>query len=218
MGYKNIEDRRAYHREYIKEHRRWMKEHHMCTECGKQDAYTLNGRTYCYECNEKHNERTQKQYHSEKVTQRVLECAKQRREKRAEQGICVNCGKRKAEHGKKQCSICLAKGRENKHQNNNTIPRHERFAYGLCYKCGNPLDGQINKDGSKSKLCTTCYSTYPKPPKTRVLHTPFCYTENSMKNWEKVLEKREELLANGTYDYIPIVNVMPKIKAGVYNG
>lgn len=39
-----------------------------------------------------------------------------------------------------------------------------------------------------------------------------------MENWEKVLKKREELLANGTYDYIPIVNVMPRIKAGVYNG
>lgn len=215
MGYKNIEDRRAYHREYIKEHRKWLKDHHMCTVCGKQDAYTLNGRTYCFECNEKENKRKKSKYTSDSRK----EYSKKIINKCHENGICVKCKTRKAVEGRKQCSVCLAKDRERWHKNHSdTIPRHERFAYGLCYKCGNPLDGQMNKDGSKSKLCTACYSTHPKPPKTRVLHTPFCHTENAMKNWKKVLEKREELLANGTYDYIPIVNVMPRIKAGVYNG
>lgn len=53
MGYKNIEDRRAYHRQYQKERRQWYKEHHYCTECGKQDARTLIGKRYCFDCLEK---------------------------------------------------------------------------------------------------------------------------------------------------------------------
>lgn len=54
MGYKNIEDRRAYHREYMKERRAWLRSHHMCTECGKQDARTLIGKMRCFDCLEKH--------------------------------------------------------------------------------------------------------------------------------------------------------------------
>lgn len=53
MGYKNIEDRRKYHKEYMRDYRKWLKEHHFCVSCKKQDAYTLNGRIQCFECNEK---------------------------------------------------------------------------------------------------------------------------------------------------------------------
>lgn len=41
--------------------------------------------------------------------------------------------------------------------------------------------------------------------------TDVCLCEyTTTDKWEKCLAKREELLANGTYDYIPIVNVQPR--------
>lgn len=201
MGYKNIEDRRAYHREYMKEHRRWMKEHYMCTECGKQDAYTLNGRARCYECNEKHNKINTKYNNSEEKKK----CNKQYYEQKRENGYCVRCGKRMVESNKSHCSICLTQNRIRlKEQRCSDISRSERFNYNLCYRCGKPLDGQLKSNGEKSKLCSECYSKAPKPPKTRIIYTPFFINQKSLDVWQEVLKKREELLANGTYDYIPI--------------
>lgn len=55
MAYANIEDRRRYNREYMKDMRHWRKDHHYCVDCGEQDAYTLNGRSRCYDCTEKKN-------------------------------------------------------------------------------------------------------------------------------------------------------------------
>lgn len=49
MGYKNIEDKRAYHRKYMKERRDFFRLHHLCTECGKEDAYTMTGHPRCFE-------------------------------------------------------------------------------------------------------------------------------------------------------------------------
>ena len=190
MGYKNIEDKRDYHRNYIKERRQWFKDHHMCTECGKQDAYTLNGRARCYECNEKHNKSNAKNNKSEERIQHT----KQYREQKREEGYCVRCLKRKAESNKLHCSVCLAQNRIRlKEQRSSDIPRNERGNYNLCYRCGNPLDGQLKSNGEKSKLCSECYSKAPK-----------FINQKSLDAWQEVLKKREELLANGTYDYIPI--------------
>ena len=43
MGWKYPEDRRAYHRAYMRDRRAWIKEHHMCTECKEVDALTMAG-------------------------------------------------------------------------------------------------------------------------------------------------------------------------------
>lgn len=53
MAYKNIEDRRAYHKQYMKERREWYAAHHWCTECGKEDARTMIGKRICFDCYEK---------------------------------------------------------------------------------------------------------------------------------------------------------------------
>ncbi len=207
MAYKNIEDRRAYHKQYMKERRAWFKSLHFCTECGKQDAYTLNGRNRCYECSEKHN----KQSNTERHKERNKEYAKTVYTKCIEQKICTQCHKRKPTPGRKICLICLAISRNRYLEKNagNTL-RHQRSSYGLCYICGKELDGQLKTDGRESKLCSHCYSRRNKMPRTRVLFTPHSSSEKALAAWEKCLAKREELLANGTYDYIPIVNVQPR--------
>lgn len=49
MAYKNIEDRRTYHRQYMKERRDLYRKLHLCTECGKKDAYTMVGHPRCFD-------------------------------------------------------------------------------------------------------------------------------------------------------------------------
>lgn len=37
----------------MRERRQWLREHHLCVECKKEDAYTMAGRRCCAECAEK---------------------------------------------------------------------------------------------------------------------------------------------------------------------
>lgn len=96
MAYKDIEQERAYHREYMRERHKWLKDHHFCTECKKQDAYTLAGRYRCYECTQKHNEyktsnHKQIDYAADRTQNRSTD--KIRRSERPANGLCYLCGK-----------------------------------------------------------------------------------------------------------------------------
>lgn len=98
MAYKNMEDRRAYHSEYMRERRKWFKEHKCCTECGEQDAYTLGGRSMCYECNKKR--RIYQGYTSDIDSLSFSKMRKDRkdynkipREQFIKRGMCYLCGK-----------------------------------------------------------------------------------------------------------------------------
>lgn len=51
--YKNIEDARAYAKQYMKERRAWYHEHGLCAECGKEDARTMIGKYICFDCYER---------------------------------------------------------------------------------------------------------------------------------------------------------------------
>lgn len=110
MGWKYAEDRQAYHRGYMREYRQWRKAHKCCADCGKQDAYTLNGRYRCFECAEKRRKTPIEYIPEEKQTVP-------------------------------------------------SIPRHERGKYGMCYLCGDPLDGgETAWRGTPRKLCGKCYA------------------------------------------------------------
>ena len=52
MAWKNIEDKRAYQRQYNKERRAWFHEHGLCARCGKEDARTMIGKYICFDCYE----------------------------------------------------------------------------------------------------------------------------------------------------------------------
>lgn len=91
MAYKNIENRRKYHREYMREYRQTLKENKMCVCCGKQDAYTLVGRKICYECLEKYHEKTGYSFKKpKKIKQPTIP-----RNERCDCGLCYICGKPK---------------------------------------------------------------------------------------------------------------------------
>jgi len=194
VAYKNIEDKRTYHRKYMKERRDWFKSYHFCTECGKQDAYTIGGRRLCFDCNEKFKSRKP----TEEVYQRKREKSKERYEKRKSEGLCTNCGK-PARKGFTKCLRCSIKDRERR-RDKTIIPRSERREYGLCARCEKKLNGQKNTDGRDSRLCKACYEKQAAVNKKyreshlclRPLRKPFCNTKEAWDNYFKLKKRRDE--------------------------
>ena len=88
--------RRQVQREYMREKRAWRKQHHVCTECGAQDALTMAGHSKCTDCFEK-----RRKYYGYKgcydfaKPKKKIEylCTKEERRERPDKGLCWLCGK-----------------------------------------------------------------------------------------------------------------------------
>lgn len=90
----------------------WYKEHHICVRCRNNKADV--GRTCCAQCREEdnayHNDRYN--YMTKQQKERRSASNKELYAKRKAAGVCVSCGKRKAEAGKTRCTECAEKGRK----------------------------------------------------------------------------------------------------------
>lgn len=140
--------------QYRRDTYHWRKAHKMCARCGKQDAYTLNGRSKCCECCEYENQNRRKNYDPEKEREK-----KQRQyAKREAEGKCVRCGKVKSDNGHKICSKCIAEKHQYNQEKSQDI-RIYRHDLNLCWFCGGQLDGQKKFDGTKSRICSKCYES-----------------------------------------------------------
>ena len=137
-----------------REDREFFKTLGLCPKCGKNKLF--GSEKTCPEClayaekiMAKHAIKTAGS--KEAYNKQVYQKARQRYD---EQNLCVMCKIRQRAEGHIHCEECLEirriKGREiRKRQEKVNITRSERPAYGLCYRCGNPLD----RDG---KLCVKC--------------------------------------------------------------
>ena len=127
-----------------RENRQMMVKCHLCRDCGKQDAWTLKGHNYCFECNEKRNEkgRAWREKHKEEINAK-------RREKyieRKAENRCPRCGRKLVFLDKVLCAHCAAK------DSNNFKAHYERKRVGwVCTQCckAPPIPGK--------KLCQSCY-------------------------------------------------------------
>ena len=127
-------------KEYLKERREWLHEHHFCVDCKKQDAHTLIGRYRCYDCTEKI--RLKRFGH------------KYKREERKELGLCSMC-MNPLKEGFNVCEQCYE--RILKDANHNPTPqvvapkmsRKERVENGYCINCG-------EKAMEGYKVCESC--------------------------------------------------------------
>ena len=127
--------------------RRMQKEHHICRQCGGQDAYTLNGRTYCAKCCEINSERKRK-WRSEHPGANA-ETVRKNREKRKADGVCVKCGRPKSDGNHVLCSECRAK--QHRYRVAARTCNYPRGENGICWLCNKrPV-----KDGFK--ICQICY-------------------------------------------------------------
>lgn len=118
----------------------YFAKNHRCKRCGTKDAYTLVGRSLCYECAEKNREYSKKHY------EKYGNGMKQRFEKLKAEGICVDCGRKKAEPNRTRCSRCLAKNNKSAKKSQKKEPRTE----GYCWLCNKRPTTQ------GTKLCGVC--------------------------------------------------------------
>ena len=137
---------------YRNETRKFNKEHNICTMCGHEIVY--DGYSTCEICREKQKDYSARFYSKETESQKEERNKKQaeymrdKREKRKEQGVCVECGKKLCASSKIHCiEHYLANKKAYKKIE---IPREQRVDYGLCYTCGNEIEDK------KYKLCNTC--------------------------------------------------------------
>lgn len=131
-------------RKYITEQntlaRHWYQEHGICPRCGKNELF--GDEKVCIECNAKAYEvtmRSRERLGKEHYNQQHNEWARNKHQKRIDEGICTRCGKRKADGGYKTCGICRAKTRNYKRIKYGKPDRSERYKQGLCYFCDSPI-------------------------------------------------------------------------------
>lgn len=137
--------------EYDKERYIWLKEHHICVNCGNEDADYKS--TLCFKCKEKIYKRNNDYYlkNKQKIDDRKREYRRKQYHIRKENGICTKCGKRKV--CRKSTTLCIdcyirQKRRKDKRWNND-IDRDDRVGLGLCYICGKKLN-------KHNVLCDKC--------------------------------------------------------------
>lgn len=117
-----------------------------CKRCGKQDAYTLTGKTHCYECTQKISE-YHKKYENENK-EKIAERKKKRHQELIDKGICTQCRKRPAREGKTQCEICALKKKARDYKKTHSKWRDPD----LCSRC------HKNEKFKEFELCETCYN------------------------------------------------------------
>ena len=90
---------------YQKETRSFYREHHICTQCGKNKVF--GSERCCPECRAK-----MALYRKPLTSEQKIRTNDHRRvlyKARKDSGICTRCGKRKASPGRSKCGICLEK-------------------------------------------------------------------------------------------------------------
>lgn len=125
---------------------------HRCAYCGRQDEYTLAGRTRCYTCAEKDRLQHQKKRNTKAEVLKEQQAGKNRRERRKELGLCVICGKRNATDGYVRCEYCRAEESRRRHQCRDVNVNYPRGDNGICWQC-NKCSVVQGKN-----LCPHCYT------------------------------------------------------------
>lgn len=124
------------------------KKAHVCVKCGKEDAYTMNGRANCAECADKIRNWFREYRKDQSERERRVTYRREQRKRMEEEGKCIRCGKKNT-GTYKTCPRCLAKKR-----NYNRKKNQEKAAtkgVTLCWQCNKEkmLPGY--------KLCSKCY-------------------------------------------------------------
>lgn len=114
-----------------------------CTECHKEDAYTMNGRSLCADCAEKDRQKKREQYGLD--PRKYLDRNKESYDRRKELRLCVKCGKPlESDNPRVRCLRCTRKLAmyEHKVTEKNRPPEQNfpRGDNGICYICNrNPV-------------------------------------------------------------------------------
>lgn len=135
-----------------------LKRNHLCICCKGQDAYTLGGRSLCYDCAEK--QRLTKRIYTRNNAQKIKDRKKIARERLIQEHKCVRCGKPlPTDYGLKSCKICRAKSAAawqryiiTRYGFEEWWRRANRGKHGLCWRCN-------KKPIEIGKMCKSCYDS-----------------------------------------------------------
>lgn len=154
------------------EFRAKRKKAHVCTQCGKEDAYTMMGRSRCADCAEVARKSCEKARQDPVKYRKILDCNLNKKYRRKEAGLCPRCGK-PTNNGRVHCEECLKKERMRYKRNKEYVERGE---YGKCYIC-NKREAIPGK-----RLCEECY-------------------ERNLKQFESVRQKGQETMRKSIEGY-----------------
>lgn len=144
---KLTEEQRAESNAYRREWAQMRKSAHVCVQCGRVDARTLAGRSFCLQHGKRRSDLAKQNYDPE----HQKELREARKDRWIAAGLCSNCGHPKEEPDKKLCINCRVRAKmrkERKKAEDGVLPRG--FG-GKCYQCNSApaIEGK--------KLCRTCY-------------------------------------------------------------
>ena len=131
----------------VSEWRKLLKKHHFCRDCQKQDAYTLAGRTFCFECAEKMRKAKAEARKDPIKREKMLNAKREQIARYKEQGRCVRCGKQLT-NGKRMCPTCYNLQRLALKKSRGSTPRISGV---ICWQCNK----KPCEDGKR--LCRECY-------------------------------------------------------------
>lgn len=116
-----------------------------CTRCGKQDAFTLNGRAWCADCIDEDSEYRKERYaENEEIRKATNQSSKSRYNLYKSLGLCTKCGN-KAIEKRTLCQRCNAKAKAYSQARRGV----SNSDLGLCRSCG-----AERKEGFK--FCEKC--------------------------------------------------------------
>jgi predicted amidophosphoribosyltransferase len=128
------------------ETRKWAREHGFCPRCLRNRLWGQE--KICPECLADAaiaNKKSREKYYGGNHEYYIMDITRLKAK-----GLCRGCRKNKVSTGHTYCEACLEKKRRRfRKKNEGYISRSERRFYGLCYRCGNPLD-------TDKGLCSEC--------------------------------------------------------------
>lgn len=143
----------------------YYKSQNRCVRCHKQDAYTLAGRSYCFECAEKDRIYSKMRYArgKERKRERTRELVAERKAA----GICYRCGRLPSRPGIGMCAKCAARKSEIRRRNQpdehlTLQDKKERSYEGFCYHCGEPVRDGLTLSFQPYRVCQKCYENIIK--------------------------------------------------------
>lgn len=86
--------KREYGAKWMRENRKWLKEHKMCIKCKSQDSWTLIGHQMCFECNQKRRKTP-----FEVIDEKEQKIQKIPKAEWNDYGLCSHCGKNPIKKG-----------------------------------------------------------------------------------------------------------------------
>lgn len=116
---------------------------HICPVCNKNALFGQE--KACLECRardaEYHARRYENPEQKKQMIQKSTESKKKRKQYRREQGLCIECGRRKPREGIATCSVCRERiNRKKREQYWGATLRKQWVADGKCYLCGDKCE------------------------------------------------------------------------------